>query len=79
MNAAQAESMFRQWWSDTYPTPPSPHLVMVCVGWGLHVQNLQANQPGGTTLAEAKEAARQLGGANAEIVHRYLNQQVGHE
>ena len=25
------------------------------------------------TLAEAKEAARQLGGAEAEVVHRYLS------
>ena len=29
-----------------------------------------------TTLAEAREAARQLGGADAEIVHRYLRQQA---
>jgi hypothetical protein len=28
-----------------------------------------------TTLAEAREAARQLAGPCAEIVHRYLNQQ----
>jgi hypothetical protein len=28
------------------------------------------------TLAEALEASRQLGGANAEVVHRYLSQQA---
>jgi hypothetical protein len=33
-----------------------------------------------TTLTEAREAARQLGGPAAEIVHRYLQQQelAGH-
>jgi hypothetical protein len=29
-----------------------------------------------TTLAEAREAARQLGGANAQVVHDYLRQQA---
>lgn len=40
--------------------------------WGnLHAiaNNLHAPPP---TLAEAREAARQLGGANAEVVHAYL-------
>ena len=29
-----------------------------------------------TTLAEAREAARQLGGADAQVVHMYLQQQA---
>ena len=39
----------------------------------------QRQRPPHTTLAEAREAARQLAGPSAEIVHRYLQQQVGHE
>ena len=39
-----------------------------------HARRPMADPP--TTLAEAREAARQLGGADAAIVHRYLQQQA---
>ena len=40
----------------------------------IHARRPMADPP--TTLAEAREAARQLGGADAAIVHRYLQQQA---
>lgn len=39
-----------------------------------HARRLMADPP--TTLAEAREAARQLGGADAQVVHSYLRQQA---
>ena len=35
--------------------------------------NLHKPQPSAPTLAEAREAARQLGGPSADIVHRFLD------
>lgn len=39
-----------------------------------HARCPMADPP--TTLAEAREAARQLGGADAQVVHMYLQQQA---
>jgi hypothetical protein len=33
-NDAELEQMFRQWWADSYPTPPGNHVLMTHLGWG---------------------------------------------
>lgn len=81
MSDADLEATFRAWWRSSYPSQPGTHALMTHLGWGRHLLDRQANPPGATTLAEAREAARQLAGADAAIVHRYLQQQaqVSHE
>ena len=77
MNSAEMEAMFCKWWGrrQHHNASPVPILLKLGVEFGLHVL-AEASKPPLTTLAEAREAARQLGGTNAEIVHRYLDQQV---
>jgi hypothetical protein len=48
--------------------PDSPHLHLGNIACNLHNP-----QPPAPTLAEAREAARQLGGPSADIVHRFLD------
>ena len=33
MNSEYFESLFRQWWAESYATPPGPHAVMTHVGF----------------------------------------------
>ena len=75
MNDTELESYFIAWWRESYPSPPGTHALMTHLGWGRHLLNVLTAQTGDITLAEAREAARQLGGADASIVHRYLQQQ----
>jgi hypothetical protein len=48
---------------------------MTHLGWGRHLLSVLTARAGEVTLAEAREAARQLAGQDASIVHRYLQQQ----
>ena len=77
MNSAEMEAMFCRWWGRRHEgnSSPAPILLALGVEFGLHVL-AEASKPPLTTLAEAREAARQLGGPCAEIVHRFLDQQV---
>ena len=74
MNDAELEAMFRIWWLESYPTPPGPHALMTHLAWARFLLEKQASAPAGaTTLADAREEARQLAGPSAEVVHRYLS------
>ena len=75
MNDASLEAAFRAWWRSSYPNQPGTHALLTHLGWGRHLLDLQVADPNAVTLAEAREAARQLAGANAAIVHKYLQQQ----
>lgn len=33
----QMAEMFRQWWMDSYPTPPGTHAQITHLGWGRHL------------------------------------------
>jgi hypothetical protein len=46
---------------------------MTHVSWGEWLLQQQAPADDVTTLAEAREEARQLAGPSAEVVHRYLS------
>jgi hypothetical protein len=47
---------------------------MTHLGWGRFLlEQMRSHPAGATTLAEAREEARQLAGPSAEVVHRYLN------
>jgi hypothetical protein len=66
--------MFTAWWLESYPTRPGPHALMTHLGWGRFLlEQMRSHPAGATTLAEAREEARQLAGPSAEVVHRYLN------
>lgn len=76
MSDSELETLFRSWWSASYSAaPPGPHALITHIGWGRWLLEQRREPAGGVTLAEAREAARQLGGGCAEIVHRYLGQQ----
>jgi len=75
MSDTELEAYFRVWWRGSYPSQPGTHALMTHLGWGRHLLNVLTAQAGEVTLAEAREAARQLGGTDASIVHRYLEQQ----
>ena len=35
MNDTDMESLFRQWWKDSFPqAPPGPHALRTHLGWG---------------------------------------------
>jgi hypothetical protein len=72
MTGAEVEVLFRTWWAQSYPSAPNTHALMTHVSWGEWLLKQQI-PPGATTLAEAREEARQLAGPSAEVVHRYLN------
>lgn len=74
MSDADLEVMFTAWWLESYPTRPGPHALMTHLGWGRFLlEQMRSHPAGATTLAEAREEARQLAGPSAEVVHRYLN------
>jgi hypothetical protein len=72
VTGAQIEILFHTWWTQSYPSAPNTHALMTHVSWGEWLLQQQAPAQGGTTLAEAREEARQLAGPSAEVVHRYL-------
>jgi hypothetical protein len=75
MNDAELKACFIAWWRDSYPSAPNVHALMTHLGWGRHLLSVLTARAGEVTLAEAREAARQLAGQDASIVHRYLQQQ----
>lgn len=47
----ELEAAFREWWAQSYPTPPGTHALMTHLGWARHlleqagVQQQQREQP----------------------------------
>jgi len=73
LNNAEVEVLFRTWWAQSYPSAPNTHALMTHVSWGEWLLQQQVPADDATTLAEAREEARQLAGPSAEVVHRYLS------
>jgi hypothetical protein len=45
MPDTELESLFRQWWSESYPTPPGTHALMTHLGWARYLlQHTQHEQ-----------------------------------
>lgn len=44
--------MFRQWWRDSYSTPPGNHALMTHLGWGRYLlQEAARRQKEGASVA----------------------------
>jgi len=34
---AELEALFRDWWAQSYPTPPGAHALLTHLGWGRYL------------------------------------------
>lgn len=41
----ELSEMFRQWWMESYPTPPGTHAQITHLGWARHLLN-ELGEPG---------------------------------
>lgn len=39
MTDTELEKLFREWWKESYPTPPGTHALITHLGWGRHLLN----------------------------------------
>jgi hypothetical protein len=39
MTDSQLETLFREWWLESYPIPPHKHALMTHLAWGRHLLN----------------------------------------
>ena len=37
MTDTELEKLFREWWKESYPTPPGTHALITHLGWGRHL------------------------------------------
>lgn len=45
MNDTQMEQLLRQWWAESYLTPPGTHALMTHLGWGRYLlEHLEQEQ-----------------------------------
>lgn len=33
----ELEALFREWWAQSYPTPPGTHALLTHLGWGRYL------------------------------------------
>ena len=44
MSDTELEQMFRQWWNENYPTPPSNYMLTSLLSWSRHLLNQAGHQ-----------------------------------
>jgi len=37
MTDTELEKLFREWWKESYPTPPGTHALITHLGWGRYL------------------------------------------